>query len=83
MGPWAYRALSFFNARGGAGPPRDPGRGASSGQVVQISHRPAMPTCRRRRRTQRIENATPIEVIMLGEAERTSIGEWAVLGSNQ
>jgi len=34
-------------------------------------------------RSGRFFEEPPIEVVMLCEAERTSIGTWAVLGSNQ
>jgi hypothetical protein len=42
--------------------------------VLRVNHRPAMPASPTYA-TDR--NAKPIEVIMLGEAERTSIGEWS------
>jgi hypothetical protein len=47
------------------------------GSVLRVNHRPAMPALPASPTYATDRNAKPIEVIMLGEAERTSIGEWS------
>jgi hypothetical protein len=48
-----------------------------SGSGLASHHRPAMPALPASPTYATDRNAKPIEVIMVGEAERTSIGEWS------
>jgi hypothetical protein len=47
------------------------------GSGLASHHRPAIPALPASPTYATDRNAKPIEVIMLGEAERTSIGEWS------